>query len=88
MCCKYVCSIRAKFSLTCLILTVVTFSPMVVSLLLFSGRSLFGMRKPVKCLPKLYLFITWYDIALPDFVGASAKLANYSQVVVLMLCLR
>ena len=55
---KYVLSVKAKPSPTCLILILVTSSPTVVSLLLFSSRSLFRIRKLVKCLPKLYLFTT------------------------------
>jgi hypothetical protein len=57
-CRKYVRSARAKLSPTCLILILVTSSPIVVSLLLLSGRSLFRTRKLVKYLPKLYLFTT------------------------------
>jgi hypothetical protein len=56
--CKYILSVRAKLSPTYLIPILVTSSPIVVSLLLFSGRSLFRIRKLVKCLPKLYLFTT------------------------------
>ena len=81
---KYVLSARAKLSPTYLILTLVTSSPTVVSLLLLNGRSLFRTRKPVKCLPKLCLFTTWSNITLPNFIGASAKLASYSRVVFLM----
>ena len=55
---EYIRSIRAKLSPTCLILTLVTSSPIVVNLLLLSGRSLFRIRKLVKYLPKLYLFTT------------------------------
>ena len=58
VCRKYTLSAKAKLSPTCLILILVTSSPTVVSLLLLSGRSLFGIRKLVKCLPKLYLFTT------------------------------
>ena len=55
---KYVRSIRAKLSPTYLVLILVTSSPIVISLLLLSGRSLFRIRKLVKYLPKLYLFTT------------------------------
>jgi hypothetical protein len=55
---KYILSARAKLSPTYLILILVTSSPIVVSLLLLNSRSLFGIRKPVKCLLKLYLFTT------------------------------
>ena len=55
---KYVLSIRAKPSPTCLVPILVTSSPIVINLLLLSGRSLFGIRKLVKYLPKLYLFTT------------------------------
>jgi len=55
---KYIRSIRAKLSPTYLILILVTSSPIVVSLLLLSNRSLFRTRKLVKYLPKLYLFTT------------------------------
>jgi hypothetical protein len=84
-CYKYILSARAKLSPTYLILILVTSSPIVVSLLLLSSRSLFRIRKLVKCLPKLYLFTTWSNITLPNFIGASAKSASYSQVVFLML---
>ena len=83
--CKCVCSIRAKLSPACLILILAMSGPTVVSLPLFGGRSLFEMRKSVKCLLKPCLFITWSDIAFPDFVGASIKLVSYSQVIFLML---
>ena len=53
---KYIRSIRAKFSPTYLILILLTLGSIVVSLLLLSSRSLFKIRKPVKYLPKLYLF--------------------------------
>ena len=55
---KYIYSIRTKLSPTYLILILVTSSPTVVSLLLLGGRSLFKIKKPVKYLPKLYLFTT------------------------------
>ena len=55
---KCVRNIRAKLSPACLILILVTSGPTVVSLLLFSSRSLFRIRKLVKYLPKLYLFTT------------------------------
>jgi hypothetical protein len=55
---EYVRSARAKLSPAYLILTLVTSSPTVVSLPLLSGRSLSRTRKPVKYLPKLYLFTT------------------------------
>jgi len=55
---KYICSIRAKLSPTYLIPILVTSSPIVVNLLLLSGRFLFRIRKLVKYLPKLYLFTT------------------------------
>jgi len=55
---KYIRSIKPKLSLTYLILILVTSSPTVVSLLLLSGKSTFRIRKPVKYLPKLYLFTT------------------------------
>ena len=82
---KCIYSIRAKLSPVYLILILVTFSFIVVSLPLFSSRSLFGIKKPVKYLFKPYLFTTQSDIALPDFVGMSTKLVNYSQVIFLML---
>ena len=78
VCYKYILSIRAKLSPTCLILILVTLGPIVVSLLLFSGRSLFRIKKPVECLPKLYLFTTWSNIAFPNFLGASVKLIGYN----------
>jgi len=78
VCHEYVYSARAKLSPTCLILTLATSGPIVVSLPLLGGRSLFGIRKPVKCLPKLCLFTTWSDIALLDFVGVSVKSAGCS----------
>jgi hypothetical protein len=56
--CEYIRSIRAKLSPAYLIPILVTSSPIVVNLLLLSGRSLFRIRKLVKCLPKLYLFTT------------------------------
>ena len=55
---KFVYSIRAKLSPTYLVPRLVTSSPIVISLLLLSSRSLFRIRKPVKYLPKLYLFTT------------------------------
>ena len=55
---KCICSIRAKLSPACLILTLVIFGPTVVSFPLLSSRSLFRIRKPVKCLSKPYLFAT------------------------------
>ena len=55
---KYILSIKAKLSPAYLIPILVTSSPIVVSLLLLSGRSLFRIRKLVKYLPKLYLFTT------------------------------
>ena len=55
---KYVRSIRAELSPTCLVLILVISSPIVISLLLLSSRSLFRIRKLVKCLSKLYLFTT------------------------------
>ena len=58
VCREYVRSARAKLSPACLIPTFITSSPIVVNLLLLSSRSLFGIRKLVKCLPKLYLFTT------------------------------
>ena len=84
-CLKYIYSIKAKLSPAYLILTLVTFAFIIASLPLLSGRSLFGIRKPVKYLPKLCLFTTWSNIALPDFIGVSTKLASYSWVVFLML---
>ena len=75
---KCVCSARAKLSPTYLILILVISSPIVVSLLFLSGRSLFGLRKLVKCLPKPCLFTTWSNIGLPDFIGVSVKLVSYS----------
>ena len=83
-----VCSVRAKLSPTCLILILVTSSPTVVSFLFFGGRSSFGIKKLVKCLPKLCLFTTWSNIGLPNFVGISIKLIGCSRVVFLMLCPR
>jgi len=76
--CEYIYSIRAKLSPTYLILILITSSPIVVSLLLFGGRSLFRIRKPVKYLFKLYLFTTWSNITLSNILGASAKSAGYS----------
>jgi len=87
VCCEYIRSARAKLSPACLILILATSGPTVVSLLLLSNRSLFGIRKPVKYLPKPCLFTTWSNIALPDFIDISVKLASCSQVVFLMLCL-
>jgi hypothetical protein len=58
VCYKYILSVRAKLSPTYLIPILVTSGPIVVSLLLLSGRSLFRIRKLVKYLPKLYLFTT------------------------------
>jgi hypothetical protein len=58
VCLKYVYSVRAELSPTYLVPILVTSSPIVISLLLFSSRSLFRIRKPVKCLPKLCLFTT------------------------------
>jgi hypothetical protein len=58
VCYEYIYSIRDKLSPTCLTLILVASSSIVISLLLLSGRSLFGIRKLVKCLPKLYLFTT------------------------------
>ena len=83
-CRKYIYSIRAKLSPAYLILILVTSSPIVVSLPLLSGRSLFGTRKLVKYLPKLCLFTTQSNIALPDILDASVKLVSYSQVVFLI----
>jgi len=72
-CREYIYSARAKLSPAYLIPTLVTSSPTVVSLLLLSGRSLFGTRKLVKCLPKLCLFTTWSNIALPNILDVSVK---------------
>ena len=55
---KYILSTRAELSPTYLIPILVTSSPTVVSLPLFSGRSLFRTKKLVKYLPKPYLFTT------------------------------
>jgi len=77
-CYEYVRSVRAKLSPACLILILVTSSPIVVSLLLLSGRSSFKIRKLVKCLPKLYLFTTWSNIALSNILDTSAKSVGYS----------
>ena len=52
---KYILSKRAKLSPTCLAPILVTSSPIVISLLLLSSRSLFRTRKLVKYLPKLYV---------------------------------
>ena len=82
--CKCVCSARAKLSPTCLIPTLVTSSPTVISLPFLSSRSLFGIRKLVKCLLKLCLFTTWSNITFFNFIGASAKLTSCSWVVFLM----
>ena len=78
MCYKYIYSTKAELSPAYLILIVATFSPTVVSFLLFSGRSLFKIKKLVKYLPKLYLFTTWFNIALPNFIGVSTKSASCS----------
>jgi len=75
---EYIYSIRAKLFPAYLIPILVTSSPTIINLLLLSGRSLFRTRKLVKCLPKLYLFTTWSNITLPNFIGASVKLASYS----------
>ena len=77
-CCEYIYSARAELSPVCLILTLVTFGSIVVSLPLLGSRFLFGIRKPVKCFPKLCLFITWSNIALPDILGANTKSAGCS----------
>jgi len=58
VCREYAYSIRAKLFPAYLIPILVTSSPIVVSLLLLGGRSLFRTRKPVKYLPKLCLFTT------------------------------
>ena len=55
---KYVRSIRAKLSPTYLISILATSSPIVVSFLYLSNRSLFKIRKLIKYLPKLYLYTT------------------------------
>ena len=55
---KYVRSARAKLSPTYPVLILVTSGPIVISLLLLSSRSLFKIKKLVKCLSKLYLFTT------------------------------
>ena len=77
-------SIRAELFPAYLILILVTLGPIIVSLPLFSGRSLFRIRKPVKCLSKPCLFTTWSNIALPNFLGASVKLAGCSRVIFLI----
>ena len=77
-CHKYIYSIRAELSPAYTIPISVAFSLIVISLPFLGGRSLFKTRKLVKCLPKLYLFTTWSNIALPDFIGMSVKLANYN----------
>ena len=75
---KYIYSIKAKLSPTYLILILMTSSPIIVSLPLLSSRSLFKTRKPVKYLPKPYLFTTWFDIALSNILGVSIKSVSYS----------
>ena len=57
-CCECVHNAKAKLSPAYLIPILVTFGPIVVSLPLLSSRSLFGIKKPVECLPKPCLFIT------------------------------
>ena len=75
---KCIRSIKAKLSPTYLILILATSSPIVVSLPFLGGRFLFRTRKPVKYLPKLYLFTTWSNITFLNFVGVSIKSAGYS----------
>ena len=75
---KYICSAIAELFAACITLILVTFSLIVVSLPLFSGRSLFRIRKLVKYLFKLYLFTTQSNIALSNFLGVSVKSTNYN----------
>ena len=56
-CHKYICSVRAELFPVYIIPILVASGPIVVNLLFLNNRSLFKIRKPVKCLPKLYLFI-------------------------------
>jgi len=55
---KCVYNARAKLSPAYLIPTLITFSPIVINFLLFSSKSLFKIKKPIKYLFKLYLFTT------------------------------
>jgi len=75
---KYIRNVKVKLSPTYLILTLMTFSPIIVNFLLFSSRSLFKIKKLIKYLPKPCLFIIWFNIVFFNILGINIKSVSYN----------